>query len=357
MLPLVPRSDCDVINTCATTVIPPFYHLLSLLGTLGNLYSLWGCLRPSQPWSIGTIWVLNLAMCDLVYLASMPPWAVYLSTNYQWDLSHSVCILVNVLYFIGLTTNTMFICTISTDRFLAIAFPLESRMVRTPRNAVLVSVLLWAIAALLVYLQYPNILYWEHHDGTKYCGVLVISKLHVHRAAYSLLSYHIVQVSIPFLLVIPSYVRIMVRMRQSRQQWSMGTMQARDRTMWLIAVFIANFLISWVPGKLLYIISFVLFITMYESANPCWLASVINLLMEASQVLYCVNACLDPLIFHVHQGLGEQCQAALSWMVCWGKERMWSMEEKESRTTPAVMPISVVQLQGPGHNQATFLKQ
>ncbi|CAB1335471.1 unnamed protein product [Coregonus sp. 'balchen'] len=131
----------------------------------------------------------------------------------------------------------MFICAVITDRILAIVFPLESRLVRTHRNAALVSLLVWAITVLLIYLSYPNI-YWQQRSGIGYCGIVVTSRFRSTAATYSIICHPTtLQVSVPLLLIIPSYVKIIARMRQSRQQWAAGKMQGRDKTIWLIAFF------------------------------------------------------------------------------------------------------------------------
>ncbi|XP_019909588.1 type-1 angiotensin II receptor [Esox lucius] len=341
-LPLVPFEDCSLNRNYAATVIPPFYHTLSLLGIFGNFCTLVTCLKPSRRWSIGSIGVLNLALCDLAYLVSIPPKAIYMGDNYDWGMGHSLCVLSNVLHFIGLTSSTMFICAVSTDRFLAIVFPLESRMVRTRRNASLVSLLLWAITALLIYISYPNINYWERKDGVRYCGTVVTSRYKSTTATYNLLSYYSVQVSVPLLLIIPSYVKIIARMRQSRQQWAAGNIQGRDKAIWLIAVFIANFLVCWVPGQLLHIIACIYFFTQYDYTHKCRVANVVNLLVESSQLLYCLNATLDPMIFHIQEGLGEQISKALGCTVCWWRKYAWSGRKhfgERSQTSVSVVKL------------------
>ncbi|TRY95173.1 hypothetical protein DNTS_002632 [Danionella cerebrum] len=259
-------------------------------------------MRPSQPWSIGSIGVLNLALCDLAYLASVGPWVAYIRSDYNWKMGRSLCILVKILYFAGMTSSTMFICAISTDRLFAIVFPLKSRMIRTTQNTVLVSLLLWAVTAVFIYISYPNIIYWDREDGISVCGAVVITTLRPAETTYSLLSYYCTQVTVPLFLIIPSYVKIISRMNQSRQQWGPGNMQGLDKTIWLIALFIANFLVCWVPAQLLHIIACIIFYSLDYCKNACWIAWVVNLLSEVSQILYCLNACLDPLIFHMQRG-------------------------------------------------------
>lgn len=176
-LPLVPYMNCQTNRKYIASIIPPLFYILTFVGTIGNLGSVWVCLRHSQPWSIGSIGVLNLALCDLAYLASIVPWVIYMTADYHWTMGETCCKLVQIMYFVGLTSSTMFICAISIDRFLAILFPLESRMLRTTRNATLVSLLLWGITTLLIYLSYPNVLYWvRRRDSLRFCGSVVISR-------------------------------------------------------------------------------------------------------------------------------------------------------------------------------------
>ncbi|XP_026869022.2 type-1B angiotensin II receptor [Electrophorus electricus] len=286
---------------------------------------MWSCLRPSQPWSIGSIGVLNLAICDLAYLVSMTPWAIYMSADYNWRMGHLLCILMNILYFVGLTSSTMFICAISADRLLAIVFPLESRMIRTTRNSVLVSLLLWAISALLIYFSYPSILYRARMNGIHICGVVVVSRYNATEPSYNLLSFYSIQVFVPLLLIIPSYLKIMARMKQSRHLWG----QVRDKTILFIMVFIANFLICWVPGQVLHIVACLTFLTLNNCENTCWVAWVVNLLVEASELLYCLNACLDPLIFYMHQPYAGRLNRAVGWVTSCGQRWLQRVRGKD----------------------------
>ncbi|XP_046907937.1 G-protein coupled receptor 35 [Hypomesus transpacificus] len=342
-LPVVLYFDCSHINSYGRVVITPLFHILALIGILGNIWSVYICLRPMRPWTIGSIGILNLALCDLAYLTSMPPRALQIYSHYDWSMGRTLCILSSMLHFVGLTSSTMFICAISVDRFMAIMFPLESRMVRTPRNAALVSGLLWAITVLLIYLSYPNIVYWERKSGFCYCGVIVTSNRRSVGATYSLLSYYCIQVSVPLLLIIPSYIKIIARMKQSRLQWAACGIitQGRDKTIWLIAVFIANFLVCWVPGQLLHIVACIIFFTVYDHTNMCRVANMVNILVEISQLLYCLNACLDPIIFHIQERAAKRICKALVCPVSWWSNSIWKSNKKNLVPPPSVSVVKV----------------
>lgn len=339
ILPLTPYSHCPYNRKYAVNFIPLVFYMLSIIGIIGNLGSLWTCLRPSQPLNIRSIGVLNLALSDLAYLVSITPWTVYMNADYNWRMGRMPCILVKIFYFVGLTSNTMFICTISTDRFLAIVFPLESRMIRTTRNSGLISLLLWAITALLMYFSYSNILYWARKDGVQICGAVVISRFRTNKTAYNLLSYYSVQVTVPLLLIIPTYVKILGQMKRSRKQWGHAVFKVREKTVWLISFFIANFLICWVPAQLLHIVACIIFFSLNDCNNTCWVAWVVNLLMETSEMLYCLNACLDPFILHLNQGYMEQLHRVVGWLARCGQR--WLQKREKQNIEP---PVSVVQV-------------
>ncbi|XP_058847997.1 C-C chemokine receptor type 3-like [Acipenser ruthenus] len=313
-LPQMMGNNCPSIDGFATLLFPALYFLFFPLGVLTNLLNVWVCVRRgAQPWSISTIGVLSLALSDLAFLLCMPLWGVYLLEGYRWTMGRPLCLVMNVLYYTGLTSSTMFICAISSDRFLAIVFPLRSRQVRTLRNAALVSLMIWSLTGVLVYLSFPNFLYWERPDGGQYCGVLLLAQVSPSQAPYNLLSYYSVQVAIPLAIVLPCYVTIVERMLRSRRRWRAagqgGPARARDKTVRLITLIITNFLVCWVPGQLLQVVACVLFLTLETCENECSLNRVAMLLLEVSQVLSVLNSCLEPLIFQLQQGLWQKLRA------------------------------------------------
>ncbi|XP_041121941.1 C-C chemokine receptor type 3 [Polyodon spathula] len=377
-LPHTMGSNCPPIDGFATVLFPALYFLLFPLGVLTNLLNVWVCVRHgAQPWSIATIGVLCLALSDLAFLLCMPLWGVYLLDGYRWTMGRPLCLVMNILYYTGLTSSTMFICAISSDRFLAIVFPLRSRLIRTPRNAALVSLVLWSLTGVLVYLSFPNFLYWERPDLGQYCGVLLLTQVSPSQAPYNLLSYYSVQVAIPLAIVLdadlrpdrfrpavsrggalsltrdttdktqgPCYVTIVERMLRSRRRWRAagqgGPARGRDRTVRLITLIITNFLVCWVPGQLLQVVVCVLFLTLKTCENECQLSRIAMLLLEVSQMLSVLNSCLEPLIFQLQHGLGLKLKAqggrALARLRSWRRGR----GQSGGPPPPALELISVI---------------
>uniref|UniRef100_H3A8W0 G-protein coupled receptors family 1 profile domain-containing protein n=2 Tax=Latimeria chalumnae TaxID=7897 RepID=H3A8W0_LATCH len=273
--------------------------LLSPFGILLNIFNIVMCFKRLEAWTIARVGAMNLAICDLLILLSILPLAVNLYFHYNWLMGRFLCFATHTSYFLGLTSNTMFICAISLDRFIAIVFPVRLRWVRTIKNAVITTVGLWLLSLALIALNCSTIVYREDTNHTQFCGVSVFSEQGVSGAIYSLFLYYSIKVIIPLIIVVPCYVLIVINLisfnkRRRRNQ------EASERAMKQIAAVIANFLVCWTPGHLLEMIGSAIYIAFRTCENICGLTRLFNLLMEISQLLSLVNSCANPLIYHLH---------------------------------------------------------
>lgn len=156
-----------------TTIIPAIYSVICVLGTVANALAV--CVLSHASASRRTIantFMLNLCVSDLLFLLSLPLWAVYYSRGYNWYfgwLSCKVCGLVNNL---NLYASIFFITSMSMDRYLAIVHPLRSQSARDPKRARITCILVWVLAlacsAPTLYLR--KTIYVEEH-GVEVCGI------------------------------------------------------------------------------------------------------------------------------------------------------------------------------------------
>uniref|UniRef100_A0A8C6UX97 Lysophosphatidic acid receptor 5b n=1 Tax=Neogobius melanostomus TaxID=47308 RepID=A0A8C6UX97_9GOBI len=107
-----------------------------------NAIAVWILLRHHSLKSPNVIFMLNLAIADLL-LASSLPLKVYFHATGAWPLGDKACIGVRVLFYVNIGTSSIFITFISVDRVLAVVYPLRSRHIRTARNAVKAVILAW----------------------------------------------------------------------------------------------------------------------------------------------------------------------------------------------------------------------
>ncbi|KAM6924321.1 type-2 angiotensin II receptor [Xenentodon cancila] len=143
--PADPCKDWSSVPT--TTVIPAIYSIICVLGTIAN--SLAVCVLAHGSASRRTVantFMLNLCVSDLLFLLSLPLWAVYYSQGYNWPFGRVACKICGVLHNLNLYASIFFISCMSMDRYLAIVHPLRSQSARDPKRARLMCILVWVLA-------------------------------------------------------------------------------------------------------------------------------------------------------------------------------------------------------------------
>ncbi|XP_042349110.1 type-2 angiotensin II receptor-like [Plectropomus leopardus] len=130
-----------------TTVIPAIYSVICVLGTVANALAV-GVLAHSSTSrrTVANTFMLNLCVSDLLFLLSLPLWAVYYSQGYSWPFGWVACKVCGVLHNLNLYASIFFITCMSIDRYLAIVHPFRSQSARDPKLAKLTCILVWVLA-------------------------------------------------------------------------------------------------------------------------------------------------------------------------------------------------------------------
>ncbi|AWP12404.1 putative type-2 angiotensin II receptor-like [Scophthalmus maximus] len=130
-----------------TTVIPTVYSIICVLGTLANTLAVSVLAHASASRrTVANTFMLNLCVSDLLFLLSLPLWAVYYSRGYSWPFGRAACKICGALHNLNLYASIFFITAMSMDRYLAIVHPLRSQSARDPKRARLTCILVWVLA-------------------------------------------------------------------------------------------------------------------------------------------------------------------------------------------------------------------
>lgn len=130
-----------------TTVIPTVYSVICVLGTIANTLAV--CVLAHGSASRRTVantFMLNLCVSDLLFLLSLPLWAVYYSQGYNWPFGRVACKICGALHNLNLYASIFFITCMSIDRYLAIVHPLRSQSARDAKRARFICILVWVLA-------------------------------------------------------------------------------------------------------------------------------------------------------------------------------------------------------------------
>lgn len=112
--------DLESVRVFRSGFEPPLFWLLALLGGAGNLAVVWIYLNVRRRLKTMTdVFLLNLALSDLLFLVSLPLWAVEAARG-SWSFGPALCKINSALYKVNLFSGMLLLTCISVDRYVAI---------------------------------------------------------------------------------------------------------------------------------------------------------------------------------------------------------------------------------------------
>ncbi|XP_028839781.1 type-2 angiotensin II receptor [Denticeps clupeoides] len=155
-------SSCDLYSPSEynKSLVPTLYSIIFLLGFLGNVLVVSVLCQRSCRRTVANTYLVNLALSDLLFLSSLPFWAVYYSLGYNWVFGWEMCKVFGGLLTINVYCSIFFITCMSVDRYLAIVHPLQSQSSRSLCRARAISVAIWLVACTS---NVPNMLFRHLH--------------------------------------------------------------------------------------------------------------------------------------------------------------------------------------------------
>ncbi|KAF7700091.1 hypothetical protein HF521_003049 [Silurus meridionalis] len=136
-------ASCNVDSNIDHFFQPVLYIIVIILGFPANCMALWAAyLQVKQKNELG-IYLINLSVADLLYIATLPLWIDYFLQHDNWIHGQGACKLFGFIFYTNIYVSIAFLCCISVDRYLAVAYPLRFAKVRRVKTAVLVSAIVW----------------------------------------------------------------------------------------------------------------------------------------------------------------------------------------------------------------------
>uniref|UniRef100_A0A8D2NEV0 G-protein coupled receptors family 1 profile domain-containing protein n=1 Tax=Zonotrichia albicollis TaxID=44394 RepID=A0A8D2NEV0_ZONAL len=118
-------------------------------------------LRATHPWCVmvlllllssrraPTVFLMNLAMADLLLISVLPFKISYYFLGNHWPFGEGLCRLTTALFYGNMYCSVLLLSCISVDRYLAVAHPFSSRAFRTPTFAASTCAGVWLCSAAL----------------------------------------------------------------------------------------------------------------------------------------------------------------------------------------------------------------
>ncbi|XP_066101714.1 C-C chemokine receptor type 5 [Saccopteryx bilineata] len=292
-------EPCHKVNVkeIAAKLLPPLYSLVFLSGFVGNLLVVLILITCKKLKSMTDIYLLNLAISDLLFLLTVPFWAYYAADH--WVFGNEGCRLLTGLYFIGFFSGIFFIILLTIDRYLAIVHAVFALKARTVTFGVVTSGATWVVA---VFASLPGIIFTKsQREGSRYtCSPHYPTSQYDFWKNFQTLKMVILGLVLPLLVMIVCYSGILKTLLRCRNE------RKRHRAVRLIFVIMIVYFLFWAP----YII--VLLLNTFQKflgLNNCSSSNSLDYAMQATETLAMTHCCVNPVIYAF---VGEKFRSYLS---------------------------------------------
>ncbi|KAM4838108.1 somatostatin receptor type 3 [Urocitellus parryii] len=243
-------------------LVPLVYLVVCVVGLLGNSLVIYVVLRHTASPSVTSVYILNLALADELFMLGLPFLAAQNALSY-WPFGSFMCRLVMAVDGINQFTSIFCLTVMSVDRYLAVVHPARSARWRTAPVARTVSAAVWVASAVVVL---PVVVFSGVPRGMSTCHMQWPEPAAAWRAGFIIYTAALGFFG-PLLVICLCYLLIVVKVRSAARRVrapSCPRLQApscprrrrseRRVTRMVVAV-VALFVLCWMPFYVLNIVN------------------------------------------------------------------------------------------------------
>ncbi|XP_055498612.1 melanin-concentrating hormone receptor 1-like [Leucoraja erinacea] len=267
-------------NAVLMHILPSVYGILCIVGVGANSLVI-HILLTCKTKGLSDIYVLSLAIADLLFLLGMPFTIHQLVRDRHWIFGQFMCKAVTVMDVSNQFTTVGIITVLCIDRYIAIVHPTTER--RTMRWTVLVNGLVWLVS---LSLTVPVMLY----SRTLQMGDFEICAVDLPSGAKDMYWYTLYQSILGFiipLIIISTYYSLTLYhvFKSLRRMGRKQSVQAKRATKTVLMV-IAVFLVCWSPFHVMQVLNL-------TAMHPTML---FHYIYHISICLSYAHSCINPLL-------------------------------------------------------------
>ncbi|KAJ8263099.1 hypothetical protein COCON_G00155560 [Conger conger] len=281
-------------GSLVTAFIPTVYILIFLISVPLNgvaIFMFAVKIRPKKP---AAIYMLNLAVADLLFVLLLPFRISYHLNGSDWVFGPGMCRLVTGAFYCNMYCSILLMMSISVDRFLAVVYPIQSLSWRSPQNAMAVCAAMWllSVAGVMPLLLSEQLIRLPELGISTCHDVLDLG----HLRGYYLYFFPIfcsIFFFIPLIFTAVCYLRII----QALTAVSSVNPAKKTRAVAMAITVLAVFVVCFTPANVILMAHYVQFARSHSDAS--YAAYLLSMCIGA------LSCCLDPLLYYFGS---SQCQ-------------------------------------------------
>lgn len=284
--------------------LPVLYFIMFFAGFTGNLFVIIviGNRHKKNARLVDTF-VLNLALADLVFVFTLPLWAVSAWQCDKWPFGELLCKISSYVIAVNRFSNIFFLTCMSVDRYLAIVRLMDSHFLRSSKCIHLTCGVVWGSSLIL---GTPSLVYRKLNVENGYC----IDDLESTFFQGMILLTVFLTFVLPVMIILLCYGSIMIKLRHHCV--AAGNSRARfHHSLKIVFTTIIVFLVSWLPYNVLRTIQVISKMSNAKLEYDTYKYLARGLII--SSCLAFLNSCLNPVIYlfldrHFRRSAIAQCK-------------------------------------------------
>nr|XP_020451173.1 cysteinyl leukotriene receptor 1 [Monopterus albus]XP_020451174.1 cysteinyl leukotriene receptor 1 [Monopterus albus] len=285
-------DNCSSIDDFRNQVYSTAYSLITVLGLVGNGLALAVLIRTYQSSMPFHVYMLNLAVSDLLCVMTLPLRVLYYVNKGQWNYGDFLCRISSYTLYVNLYCSIYFMAAMSVTRFLAIVYPVQNLRLVTENRARLVCGGIWLFICVS---SSPFLMSGQDFDPLTNKTKCFEPPPPDGLDRLIILNYVSLTIFfvLPFLIILLCYAGIvhtlLTRSHVARRQQGMGSRAIR-----MIVIVLLTFLISFLPYHVQRTIH--LSFLSREGTN-CAETIAMQKSVVVTLCLAAANSCFDPLLY------------------------------------------------------------
>ncbi|XP_076813081.1 somatostatin receptor type 2-like [Clavelina lepadiformis] len=288
-------------------MISPIYpagvllYLIMAIGLIGNSIVLFVLIRLTKSWCTSTIYLVNLAAADTLFLLSTPFIAQTILNDNKWIFGSSMCSFTYYWATFTMYAGVYFVTGMGIERWMAVVHPFSLAKYRTCRKTVIVCASIWCSAALLALPDhfYIQILPESYHNYTSNDTVYIMScDFYVPESNPNGLqilgAINFVKFVMGFLLPLTTLCVLYHEIVKAVRKNLISGKVSKSKVTYMASCIVISFFVLWLPEKAC---CFVFAILFWSGNTSILFGDEIKIIYSYAFCLAWIHSCFNPMAY------------------------------------------------------------
>ncbi|NXB68839.1 GPR34 protein, partial [Struthidea cinerea] len=301
-------ASCPLDDNSLSLALIVFYSIIFVVGLVGNIIALFAFLCIHQKRNSIQVYLLNVAVADLLLIFCLPFRILYHATNNSWMFGRILCKAVGTLFYMNMYISIVLLGLISLDRYIKINKSVKRPKMLTATRSMQICCMVWAIALTgFIVVVAPS--FFKTEDSNSTLCFHYRSKQNAKTEA--ILNYITVLIFwIVFFLLILSYIKIaknLLKISRRRANFpNAGKYTKTARNSFIVLIIFSICFVPYHMFRFVYITS--------QLQNPsCYWKEIIHTCNEVMLIFSSFNSCLDPVMYFL---MSRSVRKAVFQLIC-----------------------------------------